>query len=199
MFGELPGPAMDSEDEEALLDEEAEADVQEQEHFMMLAGLLASSEKPRQGGSAPGLKAKQRHRLEGYCLLYSDYFADAPLHGEKLFRRRYQMSRKLFLRIVNSIREFDSYFKCKKDCTGTLGFTSIQKCTTAMRMQGSGGSVWTAILANTQFGRHCSDPSTECSKRISWDACKHRLHALEMEELSICLAGVVQRRLQCGT
>ena len=44
------------------------------------------------------------------------------------------MSRKLFLRIVNSIREFDSYFKCKKDCTGTLGFTSLQKCTTAMRM-----------------------------------------------------------------
>ena len=44
------------------------------------------------------------------------------------------MSRKLFLRIVNSIRKFDSYFKCKKDCTGTLGFTSIQKCMTTMRM-----------------------------------------------------------------
>ena len=41
------------------------------------------------------------------------------------------MSRMLFLRIVNSIREFDNYFKCKKDCTGTLGFTSIQKCMTA--------------------------------------------------------------------
>ena len=44
------------------------------------------------------------------------------------------MSSKLFLRIVNYIRVFGSYFKCKKDCTGTLGFTSIQKCTTAMRM-----------------------------------------------------------------
>ena len=48
------------------------------------------------------------------------------------------MSRKLFLGIVNSIREFDSYFKCKKDCTGKLGFTSIQKCTTAMRMLAHG-------------------------------------------------------------
>ena len=44
---------MDSEDEEALaalLDEEAEVDVQEQEHLMVLTtlvGLLASSEKPR--------------------------------------------------------------------------------------------------------------------------------------------------------
>ena len=35
---------------------------------------------------------------------------------------------------MNSIREFDSYFKCKKDCTSKLGFTSIHKCTTAMRM-----------------------------------------------------------------
>ena len=43
------------------------------------------------------------------------------------------MSRKLFVRIVNSIREFDNYFKCKKDSTDKLGFTSIQKCTTAMR------------------------------------------------------------------
>ena len=90
---------------------------------------------PRRGGSAPGrVKAKNRHRLEGYCMLYSDYFADPPLHGEKTFRRRYRMSRKLFLRIVNSIREFDNYFKCKMDCTGAFGFTSIQKCTTAMRM-----------------------------------------------------------------
>ena len=67
-------------------------------------------------------------------MLYSDYFADAPVHGDKTFRRRYRMSRKLFLRIVNFIREFDIYFKCKKDCIGKLGFTSIQKWTTAMRM-----------------------------------------------------------------
>ena len=133
---------MDSDEEEelaALLEEEAAADVQEEKHLMVLAALaqlLASNEKPRQGGSAPGrVKAKNCHRLEGYCMLYSDYFADAPLHGEKTFRRRYRMSRKLFLRIVNSIREFDNYFKCKMDCTGGLGFTSIQKCTTVIRLQ----------------------------------------------------------------
>ena len=69
-------------------------------------------------------------------------------------------------------------------------------------LQGSGGSVWTTILVNTQCRRHCSDPSTKCSKRISWDAWKHRLHALGMEKLSICLAGDVQRhqrRLQSDT
>ena len=58
-------------DEEALatlLEEEAEADVQEEEHLMVpaaLAQLLASNEKPRRGGSAPGrVKAKNRHRLQ---------------------------------------------------------------------------------------------------------------------------------------
>ena len=122
MFGVLPVSAMDSDEEEelaALLEEEAAADVQEEEHLMVLAALaqlLASNEKPQRGGSTPGrVKAKNQHHLEGYCMLYSDYFADAPLHGEKTFRRRYRMSRKLFLGIVNSIREFDNYFICKKD------------------------------------------------------------------------------------
>ena len=112
-----------------MLLEEADDDAQDEEHLMVLAALadlFASNAKPRRGGSAPVLlKAKQRHQLEGYCLLYADYFSDAPLHGDKVFRRRYRMSRKLFFRIVNSIREFDSYFKCKEDCTGTLGFTSL--------------------------------------------------------------------------
>ena len=60
-------------------------------------------------------------------MLYANYsyFADAPLHCEKVFRRRYRMSRKLFLRIVNAIREFENYFICKKDCTGTVGFSSL--------------------------------------------------------------------------
>ena len=124
-----------------------------------LAGLLASSEKPQRGGSASGrVKAKNRHRLEGYCMLYSDYFADAPLHGEKIFRRRYRKNQKPFLRIVNSIREFNSYFKCKKDCTGKLGFTSIQKCTTAMRIlayKAPGDSL-------DDYGRMAESTTIEC-------------------------------------
>ena len=75
---------MDSDDEEALaalLEEKADADIQNEEHLMVLAalaGLLASNAKPRRGGSAPGrVKPNNWHRLEGYCMLYSDYFADA--------------------------------------------------------------------------------------------------------------------------
>jgi hypothetical protein len=48
--------------------------------------------------------------LEGYYILYADYFADDPLHGEVIFRRCFRMSRKLFLDIGNAVRRFDNYF-----------------------------------------------------------------------------------------
>jgi hypothetical protein len=43
------------------------------------------------------------------------------------------MNKDLFLKIVHGVREYDTYFMAKKDCTGLWGFTSIQKCTAAMR------------------------------------------------------------------
>src|SRR4051812_6994293 len=100
-----------------------------------LGDLFGAKTAPRRGGSKMGCrKAKERRRLEGYCLLYTDYFADVPLHDEKVFRRRHRMGRKLFLRIVNSLREYNNYFVCNKDYTGIVGFSSLQKCTTAMRI-----------------------------------------------------------------
>jgi hypothetical protein len=44
------------------------------------------------------------------------------------------MSRKLFLDIVYAIQRFDNFFIYKKDCTGMVGFSSLQKCTAALRM-----------------------------------------------------------------
>jgi hypothetical protein len=44
------------------------------------------------------------------------------------------MSRKLFLKIVYALRDYDSYFRCKLDCTGMAGFSALQKFMVAMRM-----------------------------------------------------------------
>jgi hypothetical protein len=68
--------------------------------------------------------------MEGYCILY----ADNPLHGEVVFRRHFRMSQKLFLKIVYALRDYNSYFRYKLDCTGMAGFSVLQKCTVAMRM-----------------------------------------------------------------
>jgi hypothetical protein len=103
---------MDSDDEEEqmfveLFEKEMAADAQDDEHMLILpclSGLYAEKAIGRRGGSAPARrKCKPRQRMEGYCILYADYFADSPLHGEAIFRRRFRMSRKLFLKIVYAL------------------------------------------------------------------------------------------------
>jgi hypothetical protein len=43
------------------------------------------------------------------------------------------MNKDMFMKIVFGVREYDEYFMIKQYCTDLWGFTSIQKCTTAMR------------------------------------------------------------------
>ncbi|KAK1653219.1 hypothetical protein QYE76_071024 [Lolium multiflorum] len=66
-------------------------------------------------------------------LFDADYFNDDATHSPKEFRRRFRMNKELFLKIVHGVTEYDKYFMTKKDCTRLWGFTSIQKCTAAMR------------------------------------------------------------------
>jgi hypothetical protein len=42
------------------------------------------------------------------------------------------MNKELLMNIVFGVREYDSYFICKKDCTGFCGFPSVHKCTAVM-------------------------------------------------------------------
>ncbi|XP_071677166.1 uncharacterized protein [Lolium perenne] len=74
-----------------------------------------------------------RHREASAMLLDADYFNDDTTHSPKEFWPRFRMNKELFLTIVHGVREYDKYFMAKKDCTGLWGFTSIQKCTAAMR------------------------------------------------------------------
>ncbi|KAK1608315.1 hypothetical protein QYE76_031988 [Lolium multiflorum] len=58
---------------------------------------------------------------------------DGATHADN-FWRQYRMSTSLFMTILHGVREVDPYFKLKHDDVGTAGFSSIQKCTAAMRM-----------------------------------------------------------------
>jgi hypothetical protein len=49
------------------------------------------------------------------------------------------MNKDMFMNIPFSVREYDTYFMCKKDFTGLWGFSSIQKCTAAIRCLAYGG------------------------------------------------------------
>ncbi|XP_010229788.1 uncharacterized protein LOC104582138 [Brachypodium distachyon] len=72
--------------------------------------------------------------MEGYCMLYAYYFVDDPLHNDVVFRRRFRMSGKLFLKIAEYLWEYDDYFKLKRDAVSTLDFTTIQKCTVSFQL-----------------------------------------------------------------
>jgi hypothetical protein len=94
-------PDIDSDDEEEqmfaeIFEEEMAAAAQDEEHMLILpclSGLYTETAIGRRGGSAPGRrKCKPRQRMEDYCILYADYFADNSLHGEAIFRRRFRMS-----------------------------------------------------------------------------------------------------------
>ncbi|KAK1610284.1 hypothetical protein QYE76_033957 [Lolium multiflorum] len=136
-------PDMDNDDEmlALLLEDEQAFDDDLREHLLIIASLQdmvdAEAEKrkrPRRGGSRPGRrKSKPRQRMEGHTMLHNDYFADGATHEDN-FRRRYRMSKGLFMNILHGVREFDPYFKLKLDVVGVVGFSSIQKCTAAMRM-----------------------------------------------------------------
>ncbi|XP_071700046.1 uncharacterized protein [Rutidosis leptorrhynchoides] len=72
---------------------------------------------------------------------YNDYFSDNPTFPRDVFRRRYRISKTLFLRICQDILNFSqtpipeyfTYFRQRRDATGLLGFNIVQKITSAIR------------------------------------------------------------------
>jgi hypothetical protein len=96
------------------------------EHFLM---------PPRRGGSSKKREGNiDRDREAGHVHLYKDNFHPIkPIYKAKESRRRYRMSRELFLIILNGVRYYDDYFEAKYDCIGKIGFSSYQKCSAAVR------------------------------------------------------------------
>jgi len=77
-----------------------------------------------------GEGAKQR---QGPRRLMADYFDTPSVYSAKDFRRRFRMSRRLFLHVMDRVCVADPWFVQKADCTGLLGLSSHQKVTSAMR------------------------------------------------------------------
>ena len=74
-----------------------------------------------------------RERQTANNLLVSDYFSLEPKYDEKMFWRRFRMSKRLFLRISNDLEEKYDFFKQRPDVTGQLGFNTWQKVTAVLR------------------------------------------------------------------
>ena len=86
------------------------------------------------GGSIPGHVMIYRDREIADRSLFDDYFAENPRYSDAMFRRRYRMSRSLFLRIVEAVKGHDNYFQKRSDGLGRLGLSTLQKVTAVFRM-----------------------------------------------------------------
>jgi hypothetical protein len=73
-----------------------------------------------------------------------------------MFRRRYRVSRDLFLIILRGVRDYEPYFRCRPDATGKLGFTSHQKCSKAIHMLSYGmcGDIFDEYLQMSESTCH---------------------------------------------
>jgi hypothetical protein len=102
-------------------------------------------DRPRSGGSRSGIKKVQASVKVGGSQYVVQRLLLRPSTHDDNFQRHYRMSKDLFIKILHGVREFDSYFlhgmrefdpyfSLKHDGVGTAGFSSIQKCTAAMRM-----------------------------------------------------------------
>jgi hypothetical protein len=63
-------------------------------------------------GSTKGRRANMQHNLvSGHALLYKDYFhLTDPVYKEHTCRRRYRMSRDMFMVILRNVRDYYPYF-----------------------------------------------------------------------------------------
>ena len=140
---------MDSDDEmifHQMTEEMTALQMDDEENEVVIRIFVVAVEEdeaePKRGGSRPGKKGStNREWATGHMLLFNDYFSHQPTNDDVAFRRHFRMQRGLFQTIVHGVREYDKYFELKSDCTGLLGFSSIHKCSVALRCLAYGAPV----------------------------------------------------------
>ncbi|XP_073312269.1 protein ANTAGONIST OF LIKE HETEROCHROMATIN PROTEIN 1-like [Primulina huaijiensis] len=100
----------------------------------VVSNYFQESDNLHRQGSITGHVVINRDRLAAELRLYNDYFSESPMYNESMFKRRFRMSRRLFLRIMESVQQHDNYFVQKVDALGRPGLSPYQKITAAMRI-----------------------------------------------------------------
>ena len=67
-----------------------------------------------------------RNREEAAARLERDYFSPNPVWGDIYFRRRFRMSRPLFLHIANTLAAREEFFREGFDAVGRPSHTTLQ-------------------------------------------------------------------------
>ncbi|XP_062209204.1 uncharacterized protein LOC133910985 [Phragmites australis] len=118
------------------------------EEFIRELGDEMKADIDRRSSTVPNRRRRQigprryipRNREKGHDDLVANYFSANPIYTDEMFRRRFRMTRPLFLRIVDNLREWSPYFTQRVDATGRDSLSPLQKCTAAIRMLAYGSS-----------------------------------------------------------
>ncbi|KAH9606325.1 hypothetical protein KSS87_023132 [Heliosperma pusillum] len=81
----------------------------------------------------------ERNREEGHNQLYNDYFMN-PVYPPELFRRRFRMNKRVFMRLVEALSASDRVFQQRHGGNGRPSFSPLQRCTAAIRVLAYGTS-----------------------------------------------------------
>ncbi|XP_022013836.2 uncharacterized protein LOC110913302 [Helianthus annuus] len=96
------------------------------------------------------------------------FFSDEPLYNADIFRRRFRMSRRLFTRIANDLAGLDPFFTQRPDAQNYEGFTTLQKCTAAIRQLAYG----TVADALDEYLQMSARTTRECLYRFCHNVVK---------------------------
>lgn len=108
--------------------------------YSVINDLLSSSSEEEQssrapGGSCPGKAPNLNRNHEATTQrLRRQYFDDDCLYVDDAFRRRFRISRPIFERIFEEVKQHDTFFQERRDCTGRMGISALLKVTAALRI-----------------------------------------------------------------
>lgn len=111
-------------------------------------------------GKAPNI---ERRRVFYSHLLFNDYWGNSPVYSPAYFKRFFRLPIGLFDSIVTRVVAHDDYFRQKKDASGKLGLSSLQKICSAVRQLTSGVS---SIEHDDKY-RMASSTGLESMKRFT--------------------------------
>jgi hypothetical protein len=82
---------------------------------MKIKATFSSGERQRRYGPR---KSIRRDHEGAHQRLVEDYFTEEPLYPNNMFRTRFRMNKRLFLRIVDALGQWSPYFTYRADCAG---------------------------------------------------------------------------------
>ncbi|KAJ9558767.1 hypothetical protein OSB04_013381 [Centaurea solstitialis] len=116
---------------------------------------------------------KDRGRQEGHDKLVADYFSNNPVYNDVDFKRRFRLTRRLFVRIVSDLeREFD-FFKQQWDAKALRDFLRYKSVRPLSDIWRTGNNIYESqLLTIFRLYTHCVNKHTVYPAcLVAWIVC----------------------------